>query len=56
MERDAARPRELTDAELDSVTGGEAGQDARLLELLTAAVNDVLNNIGAALQKIGHRL
>jgi hypothetical protein len=56
MELDAVRPRELTDAELDSVTGGEAGQEAKFLEVLAAAVNDVLNSIGAALQKVGHRL
>jgi hypothetical protein len=56
MELDAVRPRELTDAELDSVAGGEDRQEAQILGVITAAVNDVLNNIGAALQKVGRLL
>jgi len=43
---------ELTDAQLDAVTGGEVRAEARIFQALASAISEVTKNFGGTLQTV----
>ena len=41
---------ELTDAQLDAVSGGEAKAEAQIFQALASAISEVMKNFGGTLQ------